>query len=1723
MLWPKRRCGTLSRTRMASKDGKFGTFGGVYTPSLLTILGVIMYLRLPWVVGSAGLWRTLGIIAVAHVVSLFTGMSISSIATDKKVGAGGPYYIVSRSLGLPIGGTLGLALFLGLSFSISLYVIGFCESLLATLPGVEMTLDNIRIYGTITVTALTIITLISTAVAIKMQYVIMALIAASLISIGLGDASQVPATPLLEPQGGTAPLSDLFAIFFPAVTGFTAGVNMSGDLRDPRRAIPLGTMASILTGAVVYVSLAVFLAFRVGPEALVDDAEVLRNVAAWPPAVLGGIWGATLSSAIGSIMGAPRILQALGRDRIMPKLFGRGYGKTAEPRNALIPAFLIAEAGILVAELDVIARVVSMVFLTTYGFLNLSCWIESITSPDFRPSWKIPKLIPLTGAVVSTVLMILLDLPSMVGAIVGMLAVFVVLERRQLKLESGDAWEGIWANLVRSGLSYLHRATGAQRNWRPNILSFRRGENESLLRFASALVSGNGMLSDFELLDKPGPSRDVADLAVGVFHQQIITDSPYDTVVSVCRYHGFAGLSPNTVLLDLEEHRDNADGLARLIRETAARDYNLLVLAPQPQAANTRERIDVWWRSEAGNFPFSVSLSRFILGTDRWAKAKVQFLIFSEDSSHNDMLRTRARELLRDFRVDATVRVVNARSLRQGFEDTVVEESGDADLVMLGLANDDDPDLSVANLQRTVILVDRLPAVLLLRGSSAFKEVLPVSRRTAAHDALVPVDDEDLDLPSLPLPEVEELATATLEFGQHFDELATHLHRDGIARTHAANIERLDELHESLTNQFAALQKQLDGANLRRQKHAVNRTQSAFLQHARTLLAEVENELVQTQRAVFDGAAAGFVASPAKGPGVHEQLRITRPRADFAPDKNDSAWLRRFKRRRRWSVWLSKRDPRYDIPIGVLYVHAFDTACREMLRPALYEAARHHHEFAVALGRALKAGSTSLTKLGQAIGSGEWSLEVFAEQRQAVVGRVEQMLADERQANTEARHRLLTASRTFAHQFARDIDRLDIVHHMRKRKPIRVTPQSYADELHAYTPVWADNQRQLVARGRLGLDLSMFQHRLAATADKAKQALLLQIRNATLSDCDKLAAKIRSLAEEASAESADLTALTRPKLAANYGARFDATEVLDTLVRETEPAIDELPETVTTVHDDSIRALQEGSREPATTIDLSLRRLVQFHLESEFIASLAEAVAAVPPKEEHAAGIARDVSRLLTFQLGELDATDEAEARDAVAQLHSVLDNSLTRLEPEITALSTTMPTLSDLIDRKLDRILAATDTFDLTSHSSDMGQHLARVQGQRAVSWLRKAATGVSDLFVGLIYRRSSGVLLARKLRAGTDGSVVDRLQRFVRDATPRAEVISALPFFYRQLFFGQASFDESFWVGRDDELALARTALANYRRGAQGALFVVGDPGSGKSALCQRIVHKLLGGSRVLRVDAPRGGSIDLSTFARAIARATDHDAATGGRPPDVDAILGALPEGSVVLVDDLELWWERSRHGLTVIDELVRLIAEHGERCLFVVAMGSTTFRFVERFRQLSEHALAVLECGPVPARTLEAIVRLRHGSTGMHYEFAGRDEEGLAKWRLARLFSAHFDYAMGNVGAALRAWITHVDRVGDERLSVRSPEPAGEWDALDDLRPPWRALLSQFLLHRQLTPERLARVTGLPKVELRGQVDSLVRIGLLTRGRHDVIELNRFVQHVVTDRFVKRGLV
>ncbi|HFE63760.1 MAG TPA: Na-K-Cl cotransporter, partial [Caldithrix sp.] len=394
--------------KSSAKSGsvkKFGTFGGVFTPDVLTILGVIMYLRLGWVVGNAGLLGTILIILLANSVTVFTGLSMSSITTNIRIGAGGAYSIISKSLGLEAGGSIGISLYIAQTLSAALYIIGFTEGWLWVFPA-----HSPVVVSSIAWVALLTASYISAHFAIKIQYIIMTIIGFSLLSVVLTPANHVSQVPLIGHfEDGN--FWFVFAIFFPAATGIMAGANMSGDLKNPRRSIPIGTLSSILVTMLIYIGLAFLLSLIATPEELRSNELIMVDKAIWGPAVIAGIMGATLSSALGSMVGAPRVLQALAEQKTLPlhHVFV-AKARNNEPRNAIIFTGIIIEFFLIVGDLNFLASLITMFFLITYGMLNLVVFIQqSMHIISFRPTFKIPRIVPFLGAAGCLFIMFLIN------------------------------------------------------------------------------------------------------------------------------------------------------------------------------------------------------------------------------------------------------------------------------------------------------------------------------------------------------------------------------------------------------------------------------------------------------------------------------------------------------------------------------------------------------------------------------------------------------------------------------------------------------------------------------------------------------------------------------------------------------------------------------------------------------------------------------------------------------------------------------------------------------------------------------------------------------------------------------------------------------------------------------------------------------------------------------------------------------------------------------------------------------------------------------------------------------------------------------------------------------------------------------------------------------------------------------------------------------------------
>jgi len=715
---------------------KFRTFTGVFTPSILTILGVIMYMRLGWVVGNAGLIGAIVIIIIAHVISIATGLSVSSVATDKKIGAGGIYYILSRSMGIPIGGSIGIALFIGTAFSIALYLIGFAESFNAFL-GFGTSINDLRITGTIALISLTVLALISTSVALKTQFIILAAIVVSLISIFFGSIEFVPQSIQLFSTENSVPLEVVFAVFFPAVTGFTAGIAMSGDLEDPKRSIPRGTLYAIGVGLVVYLILAIFMASTIDSEILKTDYNILMKIALFAPAVVAGIWGATLSSALGGILGGPRILQAMSIDKVTPKLFGKGKGTNNEPVNALFFAFVIAEAGILIGELDIIARVVSMFYLTAYGFINISYFLESWANPDFQPTFKIKRWIGLVGFLACFTVMFKLDMMAMVVALAVISFMYFRLQRKEVKIQSNDVWKSVWENVVNKGLKKIDAQVEENSNWNPNIILFSgKSDHQSYLLELCKTVSGRtGIVTNFKLiLDKEHNTpplkktdqvvRDEMFQDLGIFARQIKVDNIYSGITNIASTFGFSGVEPNSIMMGWPKGLENSEEYSRMTQTLLHLDYNLLYLDfDRKSKFGNHNTVDLWWReTDSKNAEMMLNIARFIIASPKWSNTNIRVLFVNNNNVDISLIRSKISRLVEDLRVIVEIKIINNAVEQKPFYNIIEEESKSTDLTIIGIPNYNIKKQAEFVL-RTNNLFESIGSTLLVKAAHNFNEL----------------------------------------------------------------------------------------------------------------------------------------------------------------------------------------------------------------------------------------------------------------------------------------------------------------------------------------------------------------------------------------------------------------------------------------------------------------------------------------------------------------------------------------------------------------------------------------------------------------------------------------------------------------------------------------------------------------------------------------------------------------------------------------------------------------------------------------------------------------------------------------------------------------------------------------------------------------------------------------------------------------------------------------
>ncbi len=735
----------------SSSGGRFGTFGGVFTPCVLTILGVIMFMRSGTVVGQAGIWKGLAILAMAKGITTLTTLSLSAIATNTEVKTGGVYYMISRTLGPDFGGAIGLTLFVSQAISIAFYVIGFSEALFGLISpegtDLAITLATYKIpqlTSTLVIIGLFALTFKGAEVAIKAQYGILVVLLLSVIAFLIGGIMSFDSEVFANASGsrpGTEELPGMafwvvFAIFFPAATGITAGANMSGDLKDPSVAIPRGTLMAIAFTATVYMAQLVLLAGYADQEQLAaDPLGTLTNMSLVGPLVIAGVFAATLSSALGSFLGAPRIIQAMGKDGLLKPLeyFGVGHGPDDEPRRATILSLVIAIPIVWAGGLNAIAQVISMFFLIAYGMINLSAFVEGRSgNPSFRPKFKLfgwPA--GLAGAIGCVIAMIKIDETYAIASMSIAALTYYFLKGRA-KGDWGDAKRGYIFSRTRQNLLLLEQSPPDAKNWRPAIAVITDDceRDRAVITCASWLENERGILSILELRPHAGEIHErqahrserlakvkqlLHSRGIVAFPDSVVVPDVSDSLEVVLQAYSIGSLRPNTIMLPVPPpaQEDRRGELVDMMATIAAFNMNVVIYKGARVDENApKRRIDLWWHGQQ-NGALMALFAYLTTEHTTWKDAKVRMLRVVHSATEHQAADKELSELVATARLSMEIKVILSED---PISDLIAEYSTSADLVILGLAERDLWDFRVF-LTNWDPLLAKLPPTILVRST----------------------------------------------------------------------------------------------------------------------------------------------------------------------------------------------------------------------------------------------------------------------------------------------------------------------------------------------------------------------------------------------------------------------------------------------------------------------------------------------------------------------------------------------------------------------------------------------------------------------------------------------------------------------------------------------------------------------------------------------------------------------------------------------------------------------------------------------------------------------------------------------------------------------------------------------------------------------------------------------------------------------------------------------
>jgi hypothetical protein len=832
---------------------------------------------------------------------------------------------------------------------------------------------------------------------------------------------------------------------------------------------------------------------------------------------------------------------------------------------------------------------------------------------------------------------------------------------------------------------------------------------------------------------------------------------------------------------------------------------------------------------------------------------------------------------------------------------------------------------------------------------------------------------------------------------------------------------------------------------------------------------------------------------------------------DFKSHGNESLILKVFKLRKRIKARFTKKPVSIEINFRQLlqyYLqHRSDISASEMLNQYGMGTLYFFSESKLLIN-ALNDSLDRLLKLNTNNGI---TSSLIEEEQKEIFGKFEKISNHLSSLDHNLKNKLLADWRNNLSEMNELTDRPTINFEIKRKHRTIKSTRAQSEYIDGFSYIWNKNYKYFVE----SLNLTSNSLWLKGRLKTIKSDILLNISNYLKENFYK---EIDSLKEDPlKSKDGKIKSL---EIALSTETSTQLSKQLEEHFENARELYSDLPEKVEVPSEEFFIEAEERKFREADPSIVQFRRLAEHLIETNFIESIQNKIDDTGEKLIDVYENLKDAVNLTNFTISTLE--DDLDDKTGNQQ---TFESAVKEFKQKIDKQNQLVSNIETEIKEKVEKDFIITaeplSSYSILKASSELGQSIRHTEGKKVLSGISELSEKIKktfrDIIVNLIYGKSKSRLFARRQKSFVekDPSVIDSVLRLVNSISPNPTVYAVIPYYYKKLFSGTSRVSSDFRVGMKNEFGKAATAIHNYKAGYLGGLLILGERNSGKTTLSRMIASKYFKADRIFTIQTPKTNSAQGGVFEEMLRKSTNNHGS-------IEEIFNALPQNSAVIINDLELWWERSDKGFKVINVIADLIRNYSNKILFVVNCSIHTFRLMNTIHKLDGLFISTIECEPFDSESLKEVILLRHDSSGIKFKLGDKMDDELGEIKLAGLFDDYFNYSNGNVGVALNTWIANITKVDSNTITIKRPlvPDAGALNNLDD---EWLIFISQIMLHRRISFETLKRLMKVSDEKCIDIIKALLRSGIIMEKSTDIYGINFFLEPYLTRMLKERMII